>query len=143
MFAIVGDPVDVRAVEDSVRTDGCGAVVTFVGIVRAVAGDGRPVEGLAYEAYDAMVVAEFVTIANEACERHGAARLAIVHRVGTLKVGEVAVAVSASAPHRAQAFSACEYAIGELKTRAPIWKKERYSDGTPDRWQTNALEAPT
>jgi molybdopterin synthase catalytic subunit len=70
-------------------------------------------------------------------ERFPGARLAIVHRTGALDVGEVAVAVSAAAPHRGEAFDACEYAIDTLKARAPIWKKERYTDGTGE-WIANA-----
>lgn len=141
MLAIVREPIDVRVVEDAARAAGCGATVTFVGVVRASADDGRLVSGLVYESYDAMAVAEFEAIAREARERYGTARVAIVHRTGALDVGEIAVAVSVSADHRAQAFEACAYAIDALKARAPIWKKERYADGTPDRWRENAPEA--
>lgn len=111
-------------------------MVTFLGLVRDRSDDGRPVAALSYEAYDDLAVAEFATIADEARQRFGDVRLAIVHRTGELSVGEIAVAVSACAAHRAPAFDACRYAIDELKRRAPIWKKERFADGT-QRWTEN------
>ena len=105
-------------------------------MVRNRSDDGRAVLGLSYEAYEAPAVREFETIANEARERFGEVRLAIVHAVGELDVGAVAVAVGAAAEHRAAAFDACRYAIDEVKRRAPIWKKERYGGGEA-RWKSN------
>ena len=128
MFAIVRDPIDARALERVVRA-GDGGVATFFGIVRDTAGDGRPVTGLWYEAFDAMAIGEFEKIAGEARDRFGDVALAIVHRVGELRIGETSVAVLAAAPHRAAAFDACRYAIDQLKSRAAIWKQERYADG--------------
>lgn len=114
-----------------------GGVVRFLGIVRDWS-DGRAVTGLWYEAYDAMALRVFDTIAAEARERFGDVRLTIVHATGELKVGDVAVAVVAAAPHRAAAFDACRYAIDELKQRAPIWKQERYADGASS-WQSGTI----
>ncbi|HLX25531.1 MAG TPA: molybdenum cofactor biosynthesis protein MoaE [Candidatus Cybelea sp.] len=128
MYAVVRDPIDPRALERVVRA-GDGGVATFFGIVRETADDGRPVSGLWYEAFDAMAIREFETIASEVRERFGDVSLAIVHRVGELRVGEISVAVLAAAAHRAAAFDACRYAIDQLKNRAAIWKQERYSDG--------------
>lgn len=128
MFAIVRDPIDLRELERVVRA-GDGGVATFLGIVRETADDGRPVTGLFYEAFDAMAVREFESIAGEACDRFGDVTLAIVHRVGELRVGEISVAVVAAAAHRAAAFDACRYAIDQLKRRAAIWKQERYAGG--------------
>lgn len=128
MFAIVRDPIDPRALERVVRARD-GGVATFFGIVRDTAGDGRPVTGLWYEAFDAMAIAEFEKIAGEARERFGDVALAIVHRIGELRIGEISVAVLAAAAHRAAAFDACRYAIDELKRRAAIWKQERYAGG--------------
>lgn len=110
--------------------------MTFLGVVRERADDGRAVTGLSYEAHEAMALAELERIGSEARDRFGA-RLAIAHRTGDLAVGEIAVAVAAAAEHRAQAFDACRYAIDELKRRAPIWKSERYADGSRD-WVENA-----
>lgn len=129
MFAITRDVIDPRAVEASVLGSAQGGVVTFLGIVREHASDGREVSGLSYEAYDEMATAEFRRLAEEVRARYGAVELAIVHRVGELHVGEIAVVVVAAAAHRGAAFDACEYAIDELKQRAPIWKKEHYLEG--------------
>lgn len=137
MLRLQTEPIDARELEAAVRTNECGGVVTFLGVVRNRANDGRDVDGLEYEAHEAMALAEFETIASEVRERFPAVRLAIVHRTGALAVGETAVAVCAAAPHRGEAFDACEYAIDELKARAPIWKKERYTDGSGE-WIANA-----
>lgn len=133
---IVRGAIDPRELEAQVRTDACGGIVTFLGVVRERASDGRAVNGLSYEAHDAMALAEFAAIGGEIEVRFPGVRLGIVHRVGELAVGEIAVAVCAASAHRAQAFHACSYAIDELKSRAPIWKKEHYSDGTGE-WIEN------
>ncbi len=136
LFAIVRDAIDPRALEAAVWSQSCGGVAMFLGVVRDLADDGRAVNGLSYEAHEAMALAEFATIAYEVSERWPGVRLGIVHRIGELRVGEIAVAVCAAAPHRAQAFESCRYAIDELKERAAIWKKEHYADGTGD-WVAN------
>jgi molybdopterin synthase catalytic subunit len=127
VFAIVREPIELRSLESIVRT-GDGGVVTFLGIVRDD-DDGRRVKALSYEAFEPMALTEFEVIASEARDRFGDVRIAIVHRIGRLTIGEVSVAVLASAAHRAAAFDACRYTIEELKHRAPIWKKEHYADG--------------
>lgn len=137
MFAIVRDPIDPRALERATVSDRCGAIVTFAGVVRERSDDGRPVTGLSYEAYDTMAVGEFETIASEARDRFGDVDLTIVHRIGDLGIGEIAVVVVAAAAHRAAAFDACEYAIDAVKARASIWKKERYLHGA--EWKANDL----
>jgi molybdopterin synthase catalytic subunit len=129
MLAITGEPLDVAALAAAVRRDGDGAVVTFLGVVRERSDDGRPVDGLEYEAYPAMAVPEMEKIVAEAAARFSGVKLAMAHRTGTLRIGEASVAIAASAPHRAAAFDACEYAIDELKKRVPVWKKEHYTDG--------------
>lgn len=137
---IASGPIDPRAVESGVRAPGYGGVVTFLGTVRERAADGREIAALHYEAYAEMAVAEMQTIAREVRERFGDVRLAMVHRTGDVEAGGVAVVVSAAAVHRRDAFEACSYAIDALKSRAPIWKKERYVDGD-SRWLTNGCEA--
>ncbi len=133
---IVRDAIDPRALEDAVRTDACGGIVTFLGVVRENAQDGRAVTGLSYEAHEEMTLDTFAAISAEVRERFASVRLRIVHRVGELRIGEIAVAVCAAAPHRGQAFDACKYAIDQLKARAPIWKKEHYVDGSGE-WIEN------
>ncbi|HKE37096.1 MAG TPA: molybdenum cofactor biosynthesis protein MoaE [Candidatus Baltobacteraceae bacterium] len=137
MLRIAREPIDPKSVEARAHSENCGGVVTFLGIVRARADDGRSVDGLHYEAFDEMAVAEFEAITAEARERFGNVRIAAEHRVGDLKVGDVAVVVCVAAEHRGEAFAACRYAIDELKRRAPIWKKEHYVDGGGE-WKANA-----
>jgi molybdopterin synthase catalytic subunit len=134
-FCIVRGPVDPHRFEN-VAGAGEGALVTFLGIVRNTAQDGRSVVGLSYEAYETMACNEFEAIDAQAREHFGDVRLWIAHAVGDLAVGEVAVAVAAAAQHRAAAFEACRFAIDQLKIRAPIWKKERYADGDA-QWRAN------
>ncbi len=123
-------------------TDGDGAICGFVGRTRSSAGTaapgqeaeaarhaGRPVEALEYEAHEAMVGAVLATIADEIEARFGVRRVAIVHRLGSVPLGGVSVAVVAVAAHREAAFDAARYAIDELKARAPIWKAEQFADG--------------
>ena len=115
----------------------CGAVVLFIGTVRDHA-EGRPgVTNLAYEAYEEEVVPRLAAVAAEARRRSPAVgRLAILHRVGVLGVGEPSVVVVASAPHRAEAFDAARLAIDTVKTTVPIWKRETWAGG--EDWSTCA-----
>jgi molybdopterin synthase catalytic subunit len=132
-------PLALDPLLEAVRDDACGAIVTFLGVVRATsAGDARPVDGLTYEAYPALALPELETIAAEAASRFGEARVAIAHRLGTLGLGEPSVAIAVASAHRAVAFDACEYAIDELKKRVPIWKKEHFTDGAAE-WRPNAV----
>lgn len=135
-FRIVGEAIDARML-DEVVGPAYGGVVTFLGVVRGDSGDGRTVTSLQYEAFEEMALREFETIAGEARQRFGEVRIGIVHRVGEVRAGEISVAVLAAAAHRAAAFDACRYAIDELKRRAPIWKKERYADGSAE-WRSGA-----
>jgi MoaE-MoaD fusion protein len=124
------------------RVPADGAVVGFLGVTRsspgtpapgqeaaAAAHAGRSVEALEYEAHPVMAIATIEAIAEEIRERFGVDRLAIVHRVGEVPLGEPSVAIVACAPHRDAAFDAARYAIDETKARAPIWKAERFQDG--------------
>lgn len=106
-----------------------GAVVTFLGIVRRDDGVMR----MEVEAYDEVAKAELKRICEEAVERFGVSHVHVVHRKGSLDVGENIVAVVAAAKHRKNAFKACELVIDELKRRAPIWKKEVLGGGE-ERW---------
>lgn len=133
-------PLDIAAVTRAVLDTGMGGLVTFVGYVRETSDDGRAVTGLRYEAHRELALAALAEIGSEAATRFGPARVAIAHRVGTLGLGEAAVAIAVAAAHRGAAFAACEYAIDELKLRAPIWKKEHYRDGATD-WRENAPKA--
>ncbi|MEA2536946.1 MAG: MoaE-MoaD fusion protein [Chloroflexota bacterium] len=119
-----------------------GAVVVFAGRTRESPGTpapgqeaeaarhaGRHVDALEYEAHEPMAERVLGEIADEVAERFGVVRLAIVHRLGPVPLGEISILVVAAAPHRDAAFEAARYAIDETKARAPIWKAERFSDG--------------
>jgi len=125
---LTAEPLDARAVELLVRTDQDGAVCTFTGVVRDHA-EGKQVTQLEYEAYAGMAEERMRAIAEEAQSRFGATAIAVVHRVGTLGIGEASVVVAASAHHRSAAFEACRFTIDTLKAHAPIWKKEHGPDG--------------
>ena len=127
-FRLTSEPLDEQAVAALLDSRGAGAVVTFVGRVRAHS-RGRDVTKLEYEAYPEMAEGVFEQIADEVRARGEVIDVAIHHRVGTLEVGEVSVVVAVSAAHRGSAFESCRYAIDRLKQIAPIWKKEHSPDG--------------
>ena len=106
----------------------CGAVATFLGIVRQHNKD-REVIQLHYQSYKTLAVKEGNKILGEAKEQFNIVNALCVHRVGDLNIGETAVWVGVNASHRDAAFNACRYVIDEIKTRVPIWKKEIYVDG--------------
>jgi molybdopterin synthase catalytic subunit len=122
------EPLDPQAISARLRTDADGAVVTFSGIVREHS-RGRTVRALVYEAYGSMAVRQMEELAEQASRRWAIGQTAIVHRVGTLSVGEVSVVIAVAAAHRGEAFDACEWLIDELKRSVPIWKKEIYTEG--------------
>jgi len=124
-------PITQAMVEEKVRGAGCGAIVSFLGTVRDVS-RGKRIQRLEYEAYPGMAEKKMSEIGEAIVARWPGARVAIAHRVGMLAIGEVAVAIAVSAPHRAEAFEACRYAIDRLKQTVPIWKKEFTVDG--DYW---------
>lgn len=107
----------------------CGAVVSFVGVVRAH-NQGQEVRALEYEVFAPMALKVFAAIEASARARWPGSRLAIHHREGRLAPGEVSVVIAAAAPHRADAFDACRHAIEALKKDAPIWKRETHPDGS-------------
>jgi molybdopterin synthase catalytic subunit len=95
---------------------------------------------LDYEAYEPLAVAAFRQIADETAGRWPGARLAIHHRTGRLEIGEASVVIAAASPHRADAFSACRYAIERVKQIAPVWKHEHFVGG--DVWIEGAAADP-
>ncbi|MGK7311396.1 MAG: molybdenum cofactor biosynthesis protein MoaE [Candidatus Longimicrobiales bacterium M2_2A_002] len=129
---ITREPIEPRDVLDRVGAREDGAVLLFVGTVRDH-NEGSAVSGLTYDAYDEMATKVLAGIAGEAAERLGTDRVAAVHRVGELAIGDVSVAIAASSPHRAEAFDATRYVIEEIKKRLPVWKKEHYVE-SESRW---------
>lgn len=128
MFAITEDPIDLAALVAHVSDPAAGAVSTFLGTTRAT-NRGRSVLRLEYEAYADMAVSEFEKIAEEAARRWELTRVAIVHRVGVVPLGEASVGIAVSAPHRRESIEACHHCIDALKLVAPIWKKEHFEGG--------------
>lgn len=126
--------------DDRSRGEGCGAVASFLGVVRATH-KGRRVRYLVYEAHDALAVKTFGRIAAEVAETWPNAVLAIHHRTGRLDIGEASVAIAAAAAHRAEAFHVCRYAIERVKQIAPVWKHEYFEDG--DDWVEGPVADPT
>ena len=126
MIALTRTPIDLATLGATTPAD--GAACTFVGVVRDH-NAARAVRYLEYEAFEEMALPLMEEIAAEARRRWPITSLAIVHRLGRLEIGEPSVAVAAFAPHRAEAFAACRYAIDTLKATVPIWKKEFYADG--------------
>ena len=116
VLSLVGGPSD-------------GAIDLFIGIVRDH-NDGQPVNGMHYDAYAEMAERTLQEIVSEAAGMNGVGKVAAVHRIGELAVGEASVVIAASAPHRAEAFAATRYVIEEIKKRLPVWKQERYVTGT-------------
>jgi len=109
-----------------------GGTVLFVGTVRD-AGEAGIVDRILYEAYAPLAEKRLLEIEEDVKSRVPGVRVALRHRVGELRVGEVSVAVAVSAPHRAEAFEACRLAIERIKHEVPIWKKERLAGGS-ERW---------
>jgi molybdopterin synthase catalytic subunit len=121
--------IDHEEVLRSVRDDGAGAVVLFLGTVRDNSEAGH-VERIEYEAYEPMAEKSLARTAEDVKRRWPATKaVRIVHRLGALAVGDVSVAVAVSSPHRAEAFEACRHAIESIKHDAPIWKREKLADG--------------
>jgi molybdopterin synthase catalytic subunit len=127
--AIVRRAIDASQLVAEVQRGGNGATVLFLGTVRDV-NEGRPVSGMEYTAYEPMAEQELARICAEAADRFQTADLVVEHRVGTLELGEVSVAIAIAHGHRAPAFEGARYIIEELKRRVPIWKLEHYTDGT-------------
>lgn len=134
------DPLDLDPLLTEVTDPAHGAAVSFVGVVRDHHG-GREVTGIEYTAYEPL--AESVLTRIEAETGAGRrARVRVLHRLGELRVGEASVAIVAASAHREEAFAACRETLERLKREAPIWKRERYADGTR-AWREEEPLGPT
>jgi molybdopterin synthase catalytic subunit len=121
-------PIDVAALARRLRRGPDGAVVIFEGIVRDNSA-GRATLFLEYEAYEAMALEQMRALAREARERWPIDRIAVVHRLGRLEIGETSIAIVVTSAHRGPAFDACRHVIDRVKKGVPIWKKEHFADG--------------
>ena len=127
MIKITEEEISIDEMVKRAKSDDAGAIVTFLGSVRD---DG--IERMQIEAFSEAALAELEAIREEAIERFSLKSVQVVHRTGSLLVGESIVAIVCSAGHREEAFAGCRYIIEELKKRAPIWKKEIGEKG--ERW---------
>lgn len=127
---LIQSPIDAAAMAQDASTPACGAIATFVGIVREECSpDGTRLVGLDYSAYDAMAVASMEQISGDAIGRFDVAKVRIVHRLGRLSIGEASIAVVVSAAHRGPAFDACREVVERIKAETPIFKQEIWSGG--------------
>lgn len=127
-IALMREAIDAASLTQYVRGEQDGAIVAFDGFVRNQS-HGRMTRYLEYEAYEPMALGKMKEIAAHIHEHYRIHRVAMVHRLGRLEIGETSVFIAVSAPHRGAAFDACRYAIDTLKKTVPIWKKEYFTDG--------------
>jgi len=143
MQAVVRTPLTIDAVVGTVeqqaraRGEGCGAVALFAGVVRG-SHLGRRVVELEYEAFEPLALRAFSRIEAEVVSRWPEAVIAIHHRVGRLRVGDLSVVIAAATAHRRDAFQITRYAIERIKQVAPIWKREFFENGEP-AWVEGAV----
>lgn len=122
-------PIEAASLAEAVADPAAGAIVIFMGSVRDHAEDRTGITHLEYEAYGGVVEEKIAEIVKAARRQWPLQNVRVVHRLGSLEVGEISVGVGVSAEHRAEAFQAAEYLMDELKERAPIWKKEHWPGG--------------
>ena len=131
MFWLADAPLDLAPLRRRLEDDRAGAFASFEGWVRDH-NDGRPVRGLRYESYVALAEREGEQVLAEARARFDLCGAVCVHRIGDLAIGDMAVWVGVSAAHRGAAFDACRYIIDSIKDRVPIWKHQRFDDGSTE-----------
>ncbi len=128
MIEIIKTPIDIPSVLESVRDTSAGAIDIFIGTTRDHA-EEKKVLTLEYEAYEPMAIRLMQDIAREAQSRWHVKKISIVHRVGTVDVGEASIVIAVSAEHRSESFDACRFIIDTVKKTVPIWKKEYFVGG--------------
>ena len=128
MISITNDVIDPDLLRRTLFDPGAGAYTSFEGWIRNE-NEGHSVLRLEYEAYEPLALTEGTSILTEAQNKFPHLHAHCVHRIGLLEIGDCAVWVGVSSPHRDEAFLACRYIIDEIKVRLPIWKKEHYADG--------------
>jgi molybdopterin synthase catalytic subunit len=141
-FALTREPIDTVEIQKQLLQGVDGAVVNFEGVVRNNT-KGRPTEFLVYECYEPMAIKTMAEIGRELAATHAISRIAMVHRLGRMRVGETSVAVMVTAPHRQPAFDAALEGINRLKRTVPIWKKEHFTDGeiwVEGEWDESVLK---
>jgi molybdopterin synthase catalytic subunit len=127
-FALTRDAIDVRGLEARLLQGSDGGIVTFQGVVRNNT-SGRPTLRLEYECYEAMAIRTMAGIGRQIAGQYAISRIGMVHRLGTMEIGEASVVIVVAAPHRRPAFDAALEGINRLKKLVPVWKKEFFEDG--------------
>jgi molybdopterin synthase catalytic subunit len=130
LVALRETPLDVAEVVAALEDDASGGLTLFVGRVRDHDG-GKPVDGLDYSAHPTAMVL-LADVCGRIAEQYDVQGVAAVHRVGTLAIGDIAVVVATSSAHRGEAFTASKALIDTLKSEVPIWKHQRFGDGTEE-----------
>ena len=130
-MVITDELIDIQKFFSCESPRSCGAVASFVGIVRNH-DKGRAVKGLYYDCYRSMAEKMIKALIEEAETRWDLGEVMVSHRIGHLEIGEVAVAIRVTSAHRAEAFEACRFMIEGIKEKVPIWKKEIFEDGTSE-----------
>jgi len=128
MSYLTDAPIDPAALVRGVMRPSDGAYVLFDGVVRDHH-EGHAVESILYEAYRPMAEKEIDKIVTNTSHQYPDVAIAVLHRLGNLRVGESSIAIVCASPHRAEAFAACRMLIDRIKETVPIWKKERGPDG--------------
>ena len=141
-FALTRQPIDTASVRDRLVAGTDGAVVVFDGIVRNNT-KGRPTLYLDYECYEGMAIQMMAQIGREIAASHAIGRIAMIHRLGRMEIGEASVSIIVTAPHRRPAFEAALEGINRLKKLVPIWKKEHFADGevwVEGEWDSSVVQ---
>jgi molybdopterin synthase catalytic subunit len=143
LFALTRDPIDGAAIARKILRGEDGAFVNFEGVARNNS-KGRATRYLEYECYEAMAIQVMATLGVEIAKSHAVGRVAMIHRLGRIEIGETSVAVIVTAPHRKPAFDAALEGINRLKRTVPIWKKEFFVDGeiwVDGEWDESVVKA--
>jgi molybdopterin synthase catalytic subunit len=146
LLAVTAQPLSVEALSAEVAAlsgaqgEGCGAVTSFAGLVRATH-QGRAVSYLEYEAYEPLAVKTFEQIQREAADLWPGVIVGMHHRTGRLAIGEASIVIAAASAHRAAAFEVCRYVIERVKQIAPVWKHEYFAGGGA-AWVEGAIADP-
>jgi len=129
MLKITHDDFSIDEIIQKIKTKDIGAIVSFIGIVRGKS-DGKTINKLEFQAYKEMAIRQLENIRAEAFQKFKVNQIAIVHRIGSLKVSDNILLIVVGAPHRDEAFKACRHVLEQLKKTVPIWKKEFTPEGS-------------
>jgi molybdopterin synthase catalytic subunit len=128
LYRVTAEPLVAQELTDLVRSDDCGAVTLFYGVVRDHS-EGRDVERMEYEAHASMALKKLREVGAEAKSRFPIREIGIWHRTGMLELGEASLLVAVASEHRKEAFEVCQWAVDRVKEIVPVWKKEHWRDG--------------